>query len=757
MDRKNHERSAAISVIIPFYMKNVYRRGMSEGHSPLSHAYLADCLESICAQNREDVEVLLVEDGKSEAIDEVKEAYKERLTLRCFRIPHGGVGAARNEGLARARGEFVYFLDADDYLADGVFDRLLALSGGKDLSYGAVERTWFKRAGYLAERESREEQQPEQQRQPPQRFENPAAWLTRPGALASGLLIRRAYLEREGIRLDETLELYPDLPFLARLLGGTDRIGWDYDAIYVKRIHNDEVQYPSLSQQVREDRTMQYVRAYRAAKEAAAQSGQEEVGRGLDRGLYAYILKAFTGRLHDQGRVVWKPEEYAVMKEAMALADPSLRREYSPMRRRILKAIAQGDDKRAIRAGNVVVAVRKRRELLKNSRLLFRIIDRYLFQKLPIKEHMVFFESFFGNSYSDSPKYIYQYLLETYGSEYRYIWVLKDKRKRHDIPGNPIVVTPYSLRYFYYLARSKYWILNIRLPKWIEKKQGHVCLQTWHGTPLKKLVFDMEDVHLASSRSSYKMIFYQETKKWDYLISANRFSTDKFESAFLYDRSRILEIGYPRNDCLKAEDRQERAAEVRRRLGIPESKILILYAPTWRDDEYYEAGSYKFDLKLDLAQMQKELGDRYAVLLRTHYLIAQNLRLDGLEGFAYNVSAYDDISELYLISDLCITDYSSVFFDYANLRRPILFYVYDLDKYRDVLRGFYINIETEVPGPLLYSTQEVIGAIQNIDGITKQYQERYDRFYERFCSLDDGHASERAVRAVFGRESLSQP
>lgn len=746
MNRDSYEQFVTISVIIPFYMKNVYKGGMSEGHSPLGRAYLTDCLESVCAQNRQDVEVLLIEDGESEDIDEVKEAYRRRLTLRCFRIPHAGVAAARNEGLSHARGEFVYFLDADDYLTDGVFGRLLALPDDKDLIYGAMEQTWFKRAGYLAE-ESRE-------RKPqPQEFGNPIAWLTRPGASAAGILIRRSYLAREMIQFDETLALYPDLLFLSLLLDGTERIGWDYDAVYVKRIHNDEVQYPSLNQQIREDRTGQYIRAYRAAKKSVEdEGGSGEIGRGLDRALYAYILKAFTGRLHDQGRKVWRSEEYAVMKEAMALADSSLIKEYSPMRRRILKAVAQGKEKQAIRAGNIVVAAKKRKELFKNSRLLFRVIDRYLFQKLPIMGNMVFFESFFGSSYSDSPKYIYQYLLETYGTKYRYIWVMKDRKNgKRAIPGDPIVVKPYSLKYFYYLARSKYWIINIRLPKWIEKRKGHICLQTWHGTPLKKLVFDMEDVHLASSRSSYKMIFYEETKKWDYLISANRFSTERFVSAFLYDRSKILEIGYPRNDCLKAPDRQERAAAVRKRLGIPASRTLILYAPTWRDDEYYEAGSYKFELRLNLEKMRQELGDGYAVLLRTHYLIAQNLRLDGLDGFAYNVSAYDDISELYLISDLCITDYSSVFFDYANLRRPILFYVYDMDKYRDVLRGFYINMETEVPGPLLYTTEEVIDAIRNIDRVTKQYKERYNQFYERFCSLDDGHASERAVRAVFGR------
>ena len=271
-------------------------------------------------------------------------------------------------------------------------------------------------------------------------------------------------------------------------------------------------------------------------------------------------------------------------------------------------------------------------------------------------------------------------------------------------------------------------------------------LETWHGTPLKKLVFDQEEV--MGAFPLYKAQFYKQSRVWDYLVSANHFSTEVFRSAFRYNKE-ILEFGYPRNDILHSENRDQLAAALRRKLHIPEGKKTILYAPTWRDDEYYGRGEYKFALKLDLRLLKKELGPDYVVLLRTHYFIADSLDIRGLEDFAINVSKYDDISELYLISDLLITDYSSVFFDYANLKRPILFYTYDLDKYRDMLRGFYMDIETEVPGPLLFTNEELVEAIKRIDQITEQYQDRYEMFYERFCGLEDGHASERVAKRVF--------
>ena len=150
--------------------------------------------------------------------------------------------------------------------------------------------------------------------------------------------------------------------------------------------------------------------------------------------------------------------------------------------------------------------------------------------------------------------------------------------------------------------------------------------------------------------------------------------------------------------------------------------------------------------------MQERLSDEYVLLLRTHHYISDKIDVTGMEGFVYNLSDYDDISEIYLISDICITDYSSVFFDYANLKRPILFYTYDLDKYKNQLRGFYIDMNTEVPGPLLYTSEEVVDAIENIDKITEEYKERYDTFYSRFCCYDDGHASEHVAKALLGKE-----
>ena len=365
---------------------------------------------------------------------------------------------------------------------------------------------------------------------------------------------------------------------------------------------------------------------------------------------------------------------------------------------------------------------------------------------IPTSKKIIIFQSSNGRNYTGNPRYIYEEMIrQGLDKKYKCIWFLFDTSI--EVPGNCKKIRNNYFPYFWYLMRAGFWVFDSRQPKYCRKKKNVTYIQTWHGTPLKRLAFDQEEVTAASP--TYKSQFYRQKQEWDYLIAANKFSSDIFKSCFMYTNGTMLEIGYPRNDLLYAPNKDQIALDLKKKLHIPLDKKTILYAPTWRDDEYYGKGQYKFKLKLDLEMMKEELGDEYVILLRTHHYIADALDVTGVEDFAYNLSKYDDITEIYLISDICITDYSSVFFDYANLKRPMLFYTYDIDKYRDVLRGFYIDMEKELPGPLVYSTKEVIDQIKHLDEMNQKYAQRYEVFYDKFCSIDDGNASQRAVEAVF--------
>lgn len=244
------------------------------------------------------------------------------------------------------------------------------------------------------------------------------------------------------------------------------------------------------------------------------------------------------------------------------------------------------------------------------------------------------------------------------------------------------------------------------------KKDSQVYLQTWHGTPLKKLAHDIEvpegttfyrsEMSVEEMRSTYD----NDVSKYNYMISPSAFTTEVFQSAFAIERERLIETGYPRNDILSNYNSDD-IKKIKDKLNLPEGKKIILYAPTWRDNSYNLKG-YTFKLEVDFKKWQKILGTDYIVIFKPHYLIVNDFDLEAVKEFVYYIDPKEDISSLYLIADVLVTDYSSVFFDYAILKRPIYFFMYDLDTYRDELRGFYLDIYHDLPGDVIESEDELI-------------------------------------------------
>lgn len=386
----------------------------------------------------------------------------------------------------------------------------------------------------------------------------------------------------------------------------------------------------------------------------------------------------------------------------------------------------------------------------KNIKLFFKVYKLvFVFiSKLPRKKNTIIFESFHGKQFSDNPRAIYEYILKN-NLDFDMYWSM-DRKHTHVFKHKDVkAVRRFSLRWLFLMARAEFWVTNSRLPLWIPKPKDTRYLQTWHGTPLKRLAADMDEVHMPGTNTvKYKSNFIKESSKWDFLISPNAYSTKIFKRAFKFKKN-IIESGYPRNDFLINTNNQECIKRIKKSAKLPLDKKIILYAPTWRDNQFYSKGKYKFDLQIDLDQTKEKLGDDYILVLRLHYLVAENLDLTGYEGFVFDFSDHEDIRELYLIADLLITDYSSVFFDYAILRRPIIFYVYDIEEYRDKLRGFYFDFEKNAPGSLVKTTEEIIKEVQEINRKGFKPSKNTEKFYQKFCYLEDGKASERVVKEVF--------
>jgi CDP-glycerol glycerophosphotransferase len=355
----------------------------------------------------------------------------------------------------------------------------------------------------------------------------------------------------------------------------------------------------------------------------------------------------------------------------------------------------------------------------------------------------VLFNSFNGQ-FSDSPRAIYEELVRR-GAAMDAVWM-----GTSGFPPQARAVEPYTLRYLREAGRAGLIVSNIEMPRNLRRRPGTTYLQTWHGTPLKRVGFDNPrwDQNPAGLERMRR-----EFAKWDYLVSQNPFSTEIFRRAFRFDGD-VLEVGYPRNDILHRPEADDVRRRVRADLGIEDGVTAVLYAPTWRDNLVDDSGGLRFSLALDVERMAAELGSDHALLLRMHYLLAGR-QAEGLGSFGLNVSDHPDIRELYLAADVLVTDYSSAMFDFAVTGKPIVFFTYDLEAYRDGVRGFYFDLEAEAPGPVCRTSGDLVDALRAPHA--GRDDSRYAAFRERFCPYDDGQAAARVVDRVMGVPPAGSP
>ncbi|MEE1279956.1 MAG: CDP-glycerol glycerophosphotransferase family protein [Oscillospiraceae bacterium] len=402
--------------------------------------------------------------------------------------------------------------------------------------------------------------------------------------------------------------------------------------------------------------------------------------------------------------------------------------------------------------------IRKRiKKFMQNSKIFYGLYKwivntkrTYYFNKYkkryPIEEKTILFESFQGRIYACSPKAMYLAALnDERFSDYNFIWAVRDLKKYAFLKENrnTKVVKYRTNEYMRALARAKYWVTNSTMLPHVIPSKDHVFIQSWHGTPLKRLGCDIKNQgNNAQKLSEIHKQYTTQGKRITYFLSPSEFYTDKIGSAYAQGKEKFVECGYPRNDFLFSHTLED-VKRIKESLGIPKDKKVLLYAPTFRDNTFERGKGFHYDIGIDFDMLKRELSDDYVVLFRAHYFIIDKFDMEKYEGFVYNVSKYDDINELYIISDMLLTDYSSVFFDFANLRRPIMFFMYDYEEYKNNLRDFYLEMN-ELPGPIVYKNEELCKMIRAAE---KDFccDEKYQKFNARFNTYNDANSSNRAL------------
>jgi CDP-glycerol glycerophosphotransferase len=340
-------------------------------------------------------------------------------------------------------------------------------------------------------------------------------------------------------------------------------------------------------------------------------------------------------------------------------------------------------------------------------------------------ENAVFFESFYGRNASCNPLAIDRELAHRVPGVTRY-WSVVDLSVA--VPDGAIPVVDGSPEWWRARGSARLLVVNDWLRRKFSRRAGQVVLQTWHGTPLKRLA-----LHRPGFDPRRMAAVVKESRRWNVLLAQNPYAARIFGKAYAFLTRPIWVEGYPRNDVLTTGD----GTATRAALGIAPGERVLLYAPTWRDDR-----TEMVDF-VDPAALAAATDA--VVLVRGHSRTLQPGR-DAVGPRVIDVTGFPDTSQLLLVADALITDYSSVMFDFSVTGKPMYFLVPDMEHYRGELRGFYFDLVAHAPGPVVRTQDELIHVLT--EGEPAAHAASYRIWRAKFNARDDGHAAERVVSRI---------
>lgn len=350
---------------------------------------------------------------------------------------------------------------------------------------------------------------------------------------------------------------------------------------------------------------------------------------------------------------------------------------------------------------------------------------------VPVNDRAILFSGH-SRKYNDSPRAIYEYMIShSEYQNYKFIWALEDPDDT-EIPGKCIKVKADTSEYFKAALSSKYWITCVNIERSLKfKKRNQIYLNTWHGIPIKTVGNE------ATGRHDYDFSYI------DYFCISSDWEIDLYKKSFNVSVQQVLKSGLPRNDALYNISLEETNL-LKKKLGLPFDKKIILYAPTWRDSK--DGGvSYSIKPPMDIVKWKEKLGEDFIILFRTHPYTNQLLGIE-FNDFVRDYTNYPKINDLMQVADILISDYSATIFDYSVLERPIISFAYDCDGYARE-RGFTMNLRTEMPGGICETEDSVIDRIKTMDykkecSYVKEFKTKYTTY--------GGTATQMCVKKIFG-------
>ncbi|MEV0322610.1 CDP-glycerol glycerophosphotransferase family protein [Streptomyces sp. NPDC050658] len=700
---------------------------------------LADCLGSVLGQSFADFELIAVVDTTEGPADLCSSIVAEHAgrdpRVRCTPSPpSGGLPGARNAGVAMANGEYVLFLDGDDTLtprALATIDARLAETGEPDVLLFDHERVHW----------SEGSKGPALQRlwkdAPADTFavERHAA-LPDPLVPAFSGAYRRSFLTEH--QLSFAPGMFTDTVWGVSCALRAERIAL-LDRVCVRHLLRRQGARNRAAGPHHMDLLDQFDLAM---TEAAALKPPASV---LTR-----IFQRFT---HEVLKTASMPARLpsAVLRRRFFRQASRLYRKHRPAEFRWPSG-RLGAQHRLLASGQYAVFCTLRGAKNRLSSVLappLRYAGRRwqqhrhpyrAFLKRPVDDNLAVFSAYWGRGYACNPAAIHA-AVKRLAPHIKAVFLVADARSARQMPDDVESVLIGSRRYWEVMATAKYTFNNVNFEPAVKKRPGTIHVQTQHGTPLKRMGVDQVGFPAAAAAAGPLGKLLERVDRWDFNISSNHHSTEIWERAYpgAYES---LNVGYPRNDAYYSATADDVAA-IRKRLGIPEGKTAVLYAPTHRD---YRSG---FVPQLNLPALCDGLGDDFVVLMRAHHFYDGPAKMEEAVRSGKLIDVTETLSpeHVCLAADALITDYSSIMFDYANLDRPIVVYADDWDIYR-ATRGVYFDLLTEPPGLVARTQADLARIFRSGEWDGERSRRLRAAFRARFCDLDDGLAAERVVRRV---------
>ena len=347
---------------------------------------------------------------------------------------------------------------------------------------------------------------------------------------------------------------------------------------------------------------------------------------------------------------------------------------------------------------------------------------------------LILFVCFGGKKYDDSPKEIYESMMnDKRFDSYRKVWAFINPEEYDVGDGEKIKID--TLKYYKIALKARVWITNVGITRTLNfRGKKTLSLNSWHGSPIKYIGRDAKKETTFVSKGKCEPI--------DVLLAQGDYDVERFFQAFNLPKENIAKTGLPRNDVLVVENTHERIIRLKQELGIPQDKKVILYCPTFREYELDNGFEYVMKAPLNIEKWKNILGEDYIFLLRAHSAVIKVIDIKE-DGFVMDVSKYPVLTDLLLVADFLVSDYSSILFDYSILHRPMFCYVYDYDRYANE-RGMYFDIREWLPNA--DNEDDLIRLIQNTDTTKESVSTK--RFQEKFVT-EYGSAAKKSLDIIY--------